>query len=91
MKNIADIYIYIVVPYKSFKTPKVHEEMVTSMSHTRRLFKTYASHNVLDALNLRLPPVERAGVVQGYLSSGLNFLHKIEIVSVSLCDIKATN
>ncbi|KAG2144763.1 hypothetical protein BD769DRAFT_1382657 [Suillus cothurnatus] len=29
----------------------------------------------------KTPPVERAGIVQGYLSSGLNFLHKIEIVN----------
>ncbi|KAG2144094.1 uncharacterized protein EDB93DRAFT_1105007 [Suillus bovinus] len=77
--NLHCTMLQMEVPYEKFKTPKAHEEMVTSMSHTRRLFKTYASHNILNALNLRLPPAERANVVQGYLS-GLNFLHKVEMV-----------
>ncbi|KAG1900887.1 uncharacterized protein F5891DRAFT_979790 [Suillus fuscotomentosus] len=50
-----------------------------SMSHTRRLFKTDTSHNILNTLNLPLPPVEMANVVKGHLSR-LNFLHKAEIV-----------
>ncbi|KAG2046194.1 hypothetical protein BDR06DRAFT_977668 [Suillus hirtellus] len=67
------------VPYETFETPRVHEEMVTAMSHMRRLFKTYATHNIQDALHLRLPPAERAIVVKAHLS-GLEFLHKVEIV-----------
>lgn len=41
----------------------------------------YASHNILNALNLHLLPVERADVVKGHLS-GLNFLCKAEIANI---------
>lgn len=71
---------YFAVPYETFETPRVHEEMVTAMSHTRRLFKTHATHNIQDALHLHLPPVERAIAVKAHLS-GLEFLHKVKIVS----------